>query len=642
MDRLGLLPYVLLATALALGGYLRFSALDTGDLYGDAAEYALIAQNLRDHPFDLSYSLDGDGRTIFVSQPHLVLYAMAGMDVLFGPSDVTARYTIAAFGMLGILAAYLLGREAHSPLAGAGAALFVAVMPVHVDLSRSAMLEVPFATTLTVACWLALRALRTGRTRDAVFAGLGAALATLAKLPGILVVVALVLFLAVQVARERLHFGSWEAALAAPTVAARVAGRAGALRLAWAAGAFLAVMAAYLGFLAAVGAWDAWTSKMAWQFGRVSGSGVVDPWTVYFVGPHSLPSRMGPGLWAVGVAGVCGALAAWAWPRRAEAPRAGDALLLTAVAVVVGFFLVSDRKIWFYVMPVAPLLVVAGSRCIVAGGLWLGRLRLPIPDAEVARYGGTGLALALVALVLVQAVAPAYALSLGEARPSHPGSYGANYDEACDWVRANRTGDEGVFAGLLSRYAVRYYCPEVPVLSRFREQAEIMSVVAQREVRWLVTDPYYSDDADKAFVKMALDTFPHATVAEFGGVEIVEFRPTNLTADLLVPGAPFERGDPVPVTLRLANPAEAPARDLSGAAANWTVWGHDKNGWAFRIWHNVTVLGQEGNMTPGAMRNVPWTWPGGSYWSKDTSAGRFYVEVVVGGELVRSAVFRRG
>ena len=101
------------------------------------------------------------------------------------PSYGTARAVAVAIGLLGVAAAWWLGRVAYGRLAAVTGALGVAVATTHVAYSRMAVTDV--LLTLGVTASLAL--LVTGRLE---WAGVAAGLATSAKYPGVVLVVPLV------------------------------------------------------------------------------------------------------------------------------------------------------------------------------------------------------------------------------------------------------------------------------------------------------------------------------------------------------------------------------------------------------------------------------------------------------------------
>lgn len=100
----------------------------------------------------------------------LSLYAVAlGW---LGDNIYAMRTVSVLFGLGGVLAAYLFGRELRGPRFGLALAFFVAVARWHVNFSRIAMtgVDTPFFGFLTL--FFLVRFLKRGRLRDALWAGL--------------------------------------------------------------------------------------------------------------------------------------------------------------------------------------------------------------------------------------------------------------------------------------------------------------------------------------------------------------------------------------------------------------------------------------------------------------------------------------
>lgn len=117
--------------------------------------------------------------------PSLLFLLLAPSQVgLDEPSYGAARAIAIGIGLLGVIAAWWLGRVAYGPLAGLTGALGVAVATTHVAYSRTAVTDV----LLTLGVTACLGLLVTGRLE---WAGLVAGLATSAKYPGALLVVPL-------------------------------------------------------------------------------------------------------------------------------------------------------------------------------------------------------------------------------------------------------------------------------------------------------------------------------------------------------------------------------------------------------------------------------------------------------------------
>ena len=111
----------------------------------------------------------------------LVAPTQIGLDE---PSYGTARVVAVALGLLGVAAAWWLGRVAVGALAGIAAAVVVAVATTHVAYSRMAVTDV----LLTLGVTVCLALLVTDRLE---WAGVAAGLAASAKYPGALLLVPL-------------------------------------------------------------------------------------------------------------------------------------------------------------------------------------------------------------------------------------------------------------------------------------------------------------------------------------------------------------------------------------------------------------------------------------------------------------------
>lgn len=103
----------------------------------------------------------------------LFVYSVAGWLKLFGPSTANARLPAALFGVLGLAAAYGLGREAlGSRRGGLLSALLLAVTPWHIQYSRWSEQAIALTVVHSAAVLFLLRTLRRGRHADAVAGGL--------------------------------------------------------------------------------------------------------------------------------------------------------------------------------------------------------------------------------------------------------------------------------------------------------------------------------------------------------------------------------------------------------------------------------------------------------------------------------------
>lgn len=209
---------------LLLAAWLRLWGLGRERLYGDEAEYALVAGSLS-HAWDalLYPPLEGIAAGPFVSQPPLALYLMAATMRILGPTDLAAILPSALLGVATVLAVYALMRRLASRRAALAAAALLAVLPFHVEMSRSAMLDAPFVFFVVLTLHAMVAWSRTGRARWALASGASAGLALMTKLPGIVVCAFVALaFLAVAAFRRDARFLAHAPLMAAPAVGGRL------------------------------------------------------------------------------------------------------------------------------------------------------------------------------------------------------------------------------------------------------------------------------------------------------------------------------------------------------------------------------------------------------------------------------------
>jgi len=103
------------------------------------------------------------------------------------------RITSAFFGVLSILPLYLLGRHLGHPKVGLLAAALLAVSPLHVENSHFGKVDITLVFFILCATYFLYVSYLHGRIRDYLLFGLSAGLATAAKYPAGLLVIALFL-----------------------------------------------------------------------------------------------------------------------------------------------------------------------------------------------------------------------------------------------------------------------------------------------------------------------------------------------------------------------------------------------------------------------------------------------------------------
>ena len=160
--------------------------------------------------------------SVFSSQPPFFLLSLYPFYLFFGQSIAAARFGIAVFAVIGIIAMYWLGRELGGHWIGLAAAALMTVDPLFLHEARTLQAEAP-ALALEILCVaMAIAAMRQrGRARAllALASGIVLALGTLIKLLDVVAVVPIVLYVGMPV------FTTWDPGdgrLRTPTSAALV------------------------------------------------------------------------------------------------------------------------------------------------------------------------------------------------------------------------------------------------------------------------------------------------------------------------------------------------------------------------------------------------------------------------------------
>lgn len=132
---------------LGLAAAVRLVSIDSLGFNSDEAVYAGQAASLAGNPI---YT---ENFPVFRAHPMLT---QALLSVVFrsGEHDTAGRVIVAMLGVATVLVIHLVGRLLYSPAIGLIAALFLAVMPYHVVVTRQVLLDGPMVllSTLTLYC----------------------------------------------------------------------------------------------------------------------------------------------------------------------------------------------------------------------------------------------------------------------------------------------------------------------------------------------------------------------------------------------------------------------------------------------------------------------------------------------------------
>lgn len=138
--------------------------------------------------------------SVFSSQPPFFLVSLYPFYWLFGQSIASARFGIAVFAIIGVVAMYWLGRMLAGHWVGLAAAALLAFDPTFLHEARTLQAEAPALALEILAVALAVAATQraAGRARTALelACGFTLALGTLIKLLDVVAVVPIILYLA--------------------------------------------------------------------------------------------------------------------------------------------------------------------------------------------------------------------------------------------------------------------------------------------------------------------------------------------------------------------------------------------------------------------------------------------------------------
>ena len=134
---------------------------------------------------------------IFRAHPLLFQFVLA-LIFHFGVSDFAGRLTAVVVSSFTIYVVYRLGKLLYGQQAGLLAALFLALMPYHIVVSRQVLLDGPLVLCSTITLYMLARFAMTERPMWLYSAGAGMGLTVLAKETAIILVGAIYAFLALS------------------------------------------------------------------------------------------------------------------------------------------------------------------------------------------------------------------------------------------------------------------------------------------------------------------------------------------------------------------------------------------------------------------------------------------------------------
>jgi len=375
----------------AVAAFLRLFGLDRVGFNSDEAVYAgqaaSIAKVKELTPFF----------PIYRAHP-LLFQALLSLFYRYEVSDFIGRFVAVVFGLATVVLGYSLGRALYGRRAGLATAAILALMPYHVVTSRQALLDITETFFATVALYTLVRYALSKNPLWMYATGAALGLTFLSKETGIVLVAAVVFFLAF-----------------APDVPSRSRDLIGALFV------LGGIALAYPLSIAAGGATTTGRSFFVWQLLRRPN--------------HSLFFYFGTALPALGLLVIAVAAVGLVWHRRERSWR--ETLLLSWILVPFVFFTLWPVKGFQYLLPTAPPLAALAARTLS---------RLPLHrTASVAK-----IALSTALLIVVGGTLAASSWSRIEPTTSTAllaGSGGVpGGRESGDWLRANVAADASLLA----------------------------------------------------------------------------------------------------------------------------------------------------------------------------------------------------
>jgi hypothetical protein len=315
-----LLHWLFLAVILAGGAAIRLWQINLVGFNSDEAVYsgqaAAMAKIVYLKPFF----------PVFRAHPLLYQFLLSLVFGKFGVSDLWPRLVAVAFGVGTIFVVYLLGSLLYGRKAGTIAALFMALMPYHVIVTRQGLLDGPLVFCSTLTLYLLARFVMTERPMWLYVTGIGMGLTFLAKETGIIMLGSIYAFLALS---RKIRVRILDVVISLLLMAAMISPYAISLWLSGAAGTS--------------------QSYFIWQLFRRPN--------------HTLDFYLTTVPQAIGILVILVALAGIVllWRKRTWRER----MLLWWIVVPVLFFELWPTKGYQYLLPIAPALALLAARALV-------------------------------------------------------------------------------------------------------------------------------------------------------------------------------------------------------------------------------------------------------------------------------------
>ncbi len=376
--------FVLVAT-LAVG--LRVWGLNQTGYNSDEAVYAGQAAAIAQVP------ILKDFFPIFRAHPLLLQFLLA-LVFHFGFSDISGRLVVVIIGVLTVYVVYLLGSYLYGKKVGALAALFLAIMPYHVIVTRQVLLDGPLVLCSTLTLYFLALYAATARPSWLHATGIGMGLTFLAKETGIVLLGAIYAFLALS---NEIRIRIMDLVISIALMAL--------------------LMAPFPLSILLAGGKKSGQNYLVWQLFRRPNH----PWDFYFT---TVPLSIGILIVVMALLGLWLFRREWSWRER---------LLAWWIIVPVAFFELWPTKGFQYLLPVAPAFAILASRTLI---LWSPVKRIVLwgwdLNISAIRILASGIVAVSVLASSVQIILPATSGTFTAGTGGVPGGR-----EAGDWIKAN-------------------------------------------------------------------------------------------------------------------------------------------------------------------------------------------------------------
>lgn len=318
---------LVLALALVAGAALRLWQINSLGLNSDEAVYLGQAAAIAGDPVLSQFF------PIFRAHPLLFQFILALAFPIGGTdgSDLVGRLVSVVVGLATVYLVYRAGARLYGRRAGAIAALFLALMPYHVVVTRQILLDGPMTLGATLSLYMVARFAATERPVWLYAAGAGMGLTFLAKETGIILLGSIYAFLALA---PEIRFRLRDLTLSTAIMALVIAPFPLSIALAGGGGSQRA------------------HQYLVWQLFRRPNH----EWTFY---PSTVPLAIGPLLILTALLGLWLVRRQWSWREK---------LLVAWIAVPVLFFQSWPTKGFQYLLPIAPPFAILAAQAVIQLG----------------------------------------------------------------------------------------------------------------------------------------------------------------------------------------------------------------------------------------------------------------------------------